>query len=131
MPPKLTKDELATLSKLTDDLTTKGAMIDQQVSIYNNQVEALRTPVEVAVTDFNNVVEEARQFCQSIATRVEDEITGKSESWQNSDAGQSAAEFRDSWDTIDLSDLDFAWPDELTIEVSELDTELDELPKEA
>lgn len=131
MPPKLTKDELATLSKLTDDLTTKGAMIDQQVSIYNNQVEALRTPVEVAVTDYNASVEEARQFCQSIATRVEDEITGKSESWQDSDAGQSAAEFRDSWDTIDLNDLDFAWPDELTIEVPELDTELDELPKEA
>jgi hypothetical protein len=127
----LTKDESATLSRLIDDIASSKAKIEQTITIYNQQVEVLRSPVESAVTELNNHLAEARTLCSSVAARAQAKIDDKTEKWEESDEGEAATVWQSSWDGIELDDLDFQWPDELMIDIPSYDEDLEDLPKEA
>jgi seryl-tRNA synthetase len=127
---QLTKDQDGTLAKLIDDLTLAKQKITAAANTYNDEVAELRPSVEEAVTEFNNLLGEIRQLVSDIVTRGNESIDQKSDKWQESEKGEAAREWVDAWDGLDLSDLDFSWPDELEIDVPEYDSELEDLPKE-
>jgi hypothetical protein len=112
-------------------MTAAGKKIEEAVSEYNQEVEKLRTPVELAVTEYNELVGEARTLCSEVAAIASDSIGDKSEKWQEGDKGQAAQEWADAWDGVDLSDMDYQWPDELVIEIPTYDSDLQELPVSA
>jgi hypothetical protein len=131
MPFKISKEEAKTRSQLIEDLELAATEIDQCVDVYNTQVNLLRTPVEVAVTKYNELVAKARDFCSSISNQAELDLGDKSEKWMEGEKGQAAQSFQESWGGIELDDLDFQWPDELEIDIDNHADDLKDLPEEA
>lgn len=127
MPFKLTKDQAAEKSRLTDEIVGAKAKIEQAMQAYNTSVAALRPPVEEVVTQLNNLLAEAREFCSGIAAKAQDDIDEKSDKWQDSDAGQAAMEWQQGWEGVELDDLDYQWPDELEIDIPDYDEALEDL----
>lgn len=127
----LTKTELSQFTNLLTELTSARGKIDQVVTIYNQQTEALRPPVEEAITGYNSILAKVRDFTSGIAARGREELDNKSEKWLESDTGQSAEEWTESWETVELDDIDFQWPDELTIDLDDYLESLEDLPQAA
>lgn len=127
----LTKTELSQFTNLLTELTSARGKIDQVIMIYNQQVEALRPPVEEAITGYNSILAKVRDFTSGIAARGREELDNKSEKWLESDTGQSAEEWTESWETVELDDIDFQWPDELTIDLDDYLESLEDLPQAA
>jgi hypothetical protein len=128
---KLNKQERVTRDEHVAQLERAWADLVQAVSDYNESEPKLREPVDKAVADYNEVVGEAKSFAEEIANRSEGEYDEKSEKWQEGEKGQAAAEFRDAWQTIDMEEIELAWPEELAIEDPDHAPELAELPTEA
>jgi hypothetical protein len=131
MPFKLTKEELKTRTLLIDELALAAVRIEESVAHYNSQVEALRTPVEIAVTKYNELVSKARDLCIGIAGRADQDLGDKSEQWMESERGMAAQSWQESWDGVELDDVDYQWPDELEIDLPDYDSDLKDLPEEA
>lgn len=127
----LTKTELSQFTNLLTELTSARGKIDQVVTIYNQQTEALRPPVEEAITGYNSILAKVRDFTSGISARGREELDNKSEKWLESDTGQSAEEWTESWETVELDDIDFQWPDELTIDLDDYLENLEDLPQAA
>lgn len=127
----LTKTETETFDKLTEDLAQKSKLIEEAVSVYNIAVQPLRIPVEEAVTEYNQILLEVRELRNTIVTKAQDNFSGKSEKWQESDSGQAAEEWINSWEEIDLDDIDYQWPDELTIDLPDHANDLETMATEA
>lgn len=127
---QLTREQSANLTKLVEDLQTAKAKISEAVDKYNESVSELRAPVEVVVTEYNEILGEVRTLCNTVANKAQDAVDEKSESWQDSDRGQSAIEWQLAWEGIELDDVDYQWPDELTIESPQHDQDLQDLPEE-
>jgi hypothetical protein len=131
MPFKLSKEELRIRTQLIDDLNLAAVRIEEAVNSYNLNVDHLRTPVELAVTKYNELVSKARELCSSVANQAELDIGDKDEDWLDTDRGQSVQSWQESWDSIELDDVDYQWPDELEIDIPDYPDDLKDLPEEA
>jgi hypothetical protein len=131
MPFKLTSEQARTKSKLTEELILAAADIDQAVTVYNDQVGGLRTPVETAVTKYNEILAKARDLCQNIAEEADQDLGDHDEEWLDTDRGQAAQSYQESWEEIELDDIDYQWPEELEIDITDHTTDLKDLPEEA
>ena len=131
MPFKLTKEEALKFTGLQNNLRDAKDHIESAVSYFNVSVNTLRPPVEVAVTEYNEILSQIRAFTSQITSNAEDLISRKTELWQESEPGQAAQLWKESWQEIDLDDLDYQWPDELIIEIGQHSDDLDDLPHEA
>jgi hypothetical protein len=48
-----------------------------------------------------------------------------------SERGVAAQAWQESWEGIELDDVDYQWPDELEIEIPDYSDDLKDLPEEA
>jgi hypothetical protein len=131
MPFKLSKDEIQIRKELIEDLILAGEEIDKSIVQYNLDVNDLRSPVEEAVTKFNDLCSKARELCSGIAQEAEQDLGDKSEKWMESEKGQAAQAWQELWAEIELDDIDYQWPDELEIEIPNYPDSLSDLPEEA
>lgn len=131
MPFKLTKEELATRAALVQDLTEAANRLDVAVSEYNKMVDEHRPDVEKILSDYNNILSRAEEFCSGIAGTAETDMGDKSEKWMESEKGEAAQEYVNAWEGITLDEITIDWPDELVVGELGHATELDELPQEA
>lgn len=131
MPFRLTKEDTLQLAIVTGKLADAKSKIELTVQEYNQHVEGLRLPVEEAVTEYNSVLAEAREFRDGIVSEAQSDYDDKSEKWQETEAAHVAQEWISSWEDLSLDDLDYQWPDDLAIDEPDEDKELDALPKEA
>jgi hypothetical protein len=131
MPFKLTKEELQTRTQLIDELGLAAVRIEESVDHYNLEVDHLRSPVEIAVTKYNELVSKARELCSSISQKAELDIGDRSEAWLESDKGSAAQAWQESWEGISLDEIDYQWPDELEINIQDHADDLKDLPEEA
>jgi hypothetical protein len=130
MPFKLTKDELQTRTQLVEDLGLAATAIDQAVAHYNTEVNNLRSPVEVAVTKYNELVAQALELCSTISQKAELDIGDRSEAWLEGERGLAAQAWQESWEGISLDEIDYQWPDELEIDIPDHADDLKDLPEE-
>jgi chromosome segregation ATPase len=128
---KLSKQEVTKRDEHVESLEKAWAELQQAINAYNESEPKLREPIDKAVADYNEAVEEAKGFAEEIANRVEGEYDEKSEKWQEGEKGQAAAELRDAWQTIDMEPIELEWPEDLAIEDPDHAPELSELPTEA
>jgi hypothetical protein len=128
---KLSKQETADREGHVERLEKVWGELTEAVNAYNTGVAKLREPVDKAVADYNEALGEAKAFAEQVASRLEGEYDDKSEKWQEGEAGEAAAEFRDAWQSVDLEDLANEWPEDLAIEDPDHAPELSELPTEA
>jgi hypothetical protein len=128
---KLDKKDKERRDLLVDQLREAWGKIEDAVEVYNIEVSKLRADVDKAVSDYNEVIEEARGFAEDVATQAESEYDDKSEKWQQGEKGQSAAAWRDEWQGLEADALDASWPDDYSIDDPEHADKLEGLPEEA
>ena len=59
-----------------------------------------------AISEYNALLDDAREFCADIAQTAQDEWDDKSEKWQESDRGTDCAGWIEGWRDVELEELD-------------------------
>jgi len=77
--------------------------LEEAVEKYNEATgEKDKKPVEDAISIYNDALDSAQGFCETIVGDIEEFMEEKSEKWQESDKGEAHANWKDSWDiTLD------------------------------
>lgn len=103
---KLSKAE----SKQRDDLVALLKIAEAEVSKYiaaaNAQIAPIYERINSTLITYNDILEDVREFTESVTSRLEDEFGEKSEKWQDSDKGQAAQALSEDWAAIDLEDIE-------------------------
>jgi hypothetical protein len=130
---KLDKQEIARRDQIKEELVELRGKLEDAVSTYNAALEGLKAPVEEALAAYNVAVEEARGFAEDIANQADNEISNKSEKWQEGEKGQAASEWKDAWENEEFSEVEIQFPEELAIADEEIDHDgrLEGLPEAA
>jgi hypothetical protein len=127
---RLIKTEETRLNELQTTITEAYGNLESAVAEYNEKETELRTPVNSALATYNVALGELRSFAQNIATEKRGEFEDETESWQESETGQSVDEWINSWEMADLEDVSIAYPDELQLSFESHTDEID-LPLES
>lgn len=106
--------------------------VEHEIALVPNRLNDSVVDLNAALVDYVAAVEATNAFIGRIGAELRDEFDDKSEKWKDSDAGQSASEMVDAWesgvsyDAIPVKVLvpDFPTPS-ITVE------ELDDLPEES
>lgn len=61
------------------------------------RLSSTRELLDRAVSDYNEVLQEAKEFAESIAEGIQEYIDGKSEKWQEGDAASAYSEWQSAW----------------------------------
>lgn len=128
---KLSKEELITRAKHVEALNTAWGKVEDAISHYNDRVTELRDEVEKTVGAYNEVVNEVRGFAEDVYTQADQEISDKSERWQEGDKGVAAIEWKTEWENASFDELSIEFPEELNVDVPDHATDLEGLPDEA
>lgn len=130
---KLTKNEIARRDSIVSDLNAAREKLEDAVRVYNAAVEAAREPLRQVLSDYNEVLANARGFVEDIASEAQEQYEGRSDRWRDSDAGSTAREWVDAWQTTTFdSDVEFEFGDDLSEDLGEdHGNDLEELPVEA
>lgn len=126
----LNKTELTTKKEFLDVLAEVGENLKEVIQEYNTKLEDLQAPVKESLSDYNEVIQKVKEFCEGIASKVEDEWAEKSEKWQESDKGQLVSEWKDLWEGADFEELELDFSGALDSSIPENVTTLDDLPDE-
>lgn len=81
----------------------------QETAEQANLVEELREAFSKAqdeIRSYNELVEKARNYTETVAARMREEFDGKSETWQEGDRGQEAEGLINEWEGVDLREVD-------------------------
>lgn len=113
MKKKLSKEQLAERSALAESLRAAAQNITDAVDTYNQTVLEAQTPVQQALTAYNEVVEKAKVFANEVAEELQGEFDERSEKWQESDAGESFQGWITEWDNATLDEAEIDFPDEV------------------
>lgn len=124
---KLTKAEAKEGEVHIDSLEVASTGIDAAVEAFNNGLEALRSDLRIAIDSYNEQLSSIREFTANVANRFEDEISNKSERWQEGDAGNAAAELRNAWQNIELEDIEIDLLEDVEFEAGDHETALRDL----
>jgi len=128
---KLSKSDLSDRENLVAALTMAKTKLEGAIETFNSRMEAEKVLVEEALSIYNDLLDDARQFGESIASMIEEQITEKSDNWQNGEKGQAAEAFRLEWsDNLDLEDTIIEYPDELEASNLEQLDNLENAPEE-
>lgn len=130
---KLTKPEAMTLGTLTQNLRDKANELNEAVDAYNNAVREAAARLSDQTAEFNEALEALRAFTQDVARERDEEFADKSERWQESKKGEAARSFIDAWEAaeLDLLDVEFSEPDEVTVDVPDFESVVSDLPSSA
>lgn len=117
---KLSKKEKNDKADLIERLGEKHATIESAAA--SKDLDDTNSAIDA----YNEVLDEANAFVEEIANRLRDEYDGKSEKWQESEAGTDALAFISDWEELSLdrvarleADDNFEVPSEEAVEALE------------
>lgn len=128
---KLTKQESERRAEHVEKLRSAWGNVDDAVRAYNEALAPLKEAVEKAVEEYNEAMNEARGFAEDVVSQADEDISDKSERWQESEKGQAVIEWKGEWERISFDDLSTEFPDELSIDEPDHIGELEEVAEEA
>jgi hypothetical protein len=125
---KLTKKERAEYEVHTADLSEAAAKLYRAVDEYNAAVAEARDALEAPLAAYNAALEVAGAFVAGIHEASQEAYDDKSERWQESEAGQNAYAWLESWESIDFDPVELDEPVELEEPDLRHSDEMDALP---
>lgn len=129
---KLDKQDTARRNELAADLREAKGKIEDAIAVYNAAVAEARKPLEEALAGYNEVVETARGWAEDIANQADNDISEKSDRWQESDKGTAATEWKDAWEGAEIEELEITFPDDISSDdITDMADILEALPVEA
>jgi DNA anti-recombination protein RmuC len=131
MAMKLSKQEVKDRDMHVDALREGQGKLVDAIREFNEALEKLRDPLRQAIHDYNETLANANQFLSNLTERVDQELEGKSERWQNSEKGEAAAEWRSALGDVSFSDVDVDLPEDVSEHLPDDHAEeLEQLPEE-
>jgi len=114
---KLNKTQQARLATLRVQYDAAKTRLKERISETNDEIDNLNeklkqvvTDVQSAVDDLNEAIVEMDSFREEIASEISDYISGRSETWTESDGGQAHQDWHEKWDTS-LEEVEIELPD--------------------
>ena len=126
----LSKEESARRIELTGEVDDAWKALEDAVSEFNEKLAALKEPVQEALTKYNEAVVEAARFCEGIANQADEDISGMSERWQESEKGRNVIAWKDEFENASLPEIEIDFPEELSSPDAEALGTLEELNEE-
>lgn len=108
---KFSKSDIKERDEHLETTRQKENSLNEAIEKYNETVEDAYREVEEALSDYNGALNDAREFVDRVRTEFSDEFDEKSEKWQEGDKASAAREWIDSFDTVDLEDVEFEEPE--------------------
>lgn len=102
----LTGQERLKLAYARRDVSRAHANVQAAFDDCVKAIEAAVRKVNKAIGSYNAEAAHVAEFVAAVAGRLQDEYEGKSERWQEGDAGQQAREMVDSWDDAGVEPLE-------------------------
>jgi hypothetical protein len=113
---RLSKDQLAARSELVTRLRAAAIKIETAIDETNSLID-----------EYNVVLDDVESFRDEVVSEMETYYDERSESWQESDAGNNYADWKGQYESLDANKLDeLEAPDGLKV----LTDELEELPEQ-
>jgi hypothetical protein len=117
----LTKAQLIKKTELTDAIQKAQEVLEAKIATFNEIKATEWCEVEDALAKLNDEVEEFNDFRQEIVDEQNEYYEGKSERWQESDAGQDYDAWRQEWDNEISTANDIDEPDDATFDETPAD----------
>lgn len=130
---KLSKKYQTEKSKLSINLAEARSNLERAIDSYNEKLQELFEEIKGAEADYNQALQECRQFCADRAQEMQDYYDERSDAWQEGDAGESYTQWKDDWEAFDnVDDIDIEQPDSLEYpdELGDQQNMFDDLPDE-
>ena len=115
MMKKLSKPELKQRDEFADALEAALNKVCDLVDDYNARVKQMWQPLEVALSEYNGIVDDAQNFRDGIVEQMQNYIDERSEHWQESDTGIAYVEWKDSWEALSVEPLEIEQPEEIEL----------------
>jgi hypothetical protein len=125
---KLNKAQQKRRDGLESALTENATNLERVVENFNEAIAAAWEKVEDAVSGYNDVLTEAREFRDEIVGAMQDEMSNKSEKWQESERASEVQSWVEEWEGAELDDVELTKPDEIDFSTPEHDVTLGDLP---
>jgi len=112
----------------------QAAKIRDVEATINDQIDGMIANDLIPEIDrFNELLKEAKTFCEEVGDKFRETYDGKSEKWQESDAGSAAVDFVTSWEDVSLDDMEHPEAPKLELSGDPEDAAqtLDDLPDQA
>lgn len=95
---RATRKELEAVAKVRTELALQAVTLQQAVDEANRVVAAGLSDLNAVVAKYNGAVTDAHVAVKAVADRLRDDYDGKSEKWQEGEAGQAAESFVSEWE---------------------------------
>jgi len=108
----LTREQIQTKLKLAQQLAEAGEDLQETIHRFNATLHIASAEIQALQGRFNELVQEAQGFVQSIHDEQETYRDDRSDRWNESDAGQTYEVWMDAWDAS-LEEIDLDLPEEI------------------
>lgn len=126
----LSKKQIKEREKIAERYDGARMKLGQAVDEFNSAIVAAHEKLVAAGDAYNDEMEAIRGWLNEFSESIADEIGGRSERWQESDAGQSAEGFRAAYAETSESIEDFDSPSPDTVEMPDDEVAIEELPEQ-
>jgi plasmid maintenance system antidote protein VapI len=127
---KLTKEEAAQLKDLTRKASEKEDAFRTIVRKSEDIIQDAVSAINDARFELNELIVEANEFREAVATRLREEFDDKSDNWKEGEKGSEVDSFISQWETDSQEEIDDVPLPELELPEIGLHNGLEELPEE-
>lgn len=103
---KLTKAEGKQRAELVAALELASTEVATAIEAANEAIEAAVIAVNAKIAAYNETLANAFTYTEELVERLDDEFSGRSETWQDGDKGSAARDFMGAWSELDLEPVD-------------------------
>lgn len=112
----LTSRQAEQLSDLQEKLQSASQRVESAIADFNANVSELWNDLVLeSLNDYNNLVEQAKEFVEKRCEQMQSCYDGKSEKCQQSEKGEAYQEWLNQWDEaqMELEEIDLTMPVEI------------------
>lgn len=110
---KFSKQDIKDRDDVVDAARKKLGILNGAIEQFNADVAEKWAEVEEALNDYNGAISDAYEFVDRVKTEFNDAYEEKSEKWQEGDRGSAAREWIDSFDSVELEQVEMDAPEPL------------------
>lgn len=127
---KLSKTRIKQFNEIVEIVKDSQEKLDSAIEEYNNALDEKWAVIQAAQENYNTAISDAVGFAEEISNDMNEYFDERSESWQESEKGDSYREWIDEWENIELEESNLEQPEFLPEVGSEMADLLEELKTE-
>mgnify|MGYP001564747016 CR=1 FL=1 len=126
----LAKPDIARRNALAIRIQSAREDLDVAIAEYNATVETAFAYAQTTADVYNGLIEEAKEWADSIAGQIGEYIQERSERWQEGERGQAYANWLTEYEEVSFDTADIETPDPLEWDGDDAASALEGLPED-